>query len=147
MFSEQEESLLIYKIGDKEFCIGLGLMAGTVDPNISYRHILMKNCDYLCLDNDSKKIPLLKIHSYFNEIPKGLLSDRRILIIDISGKVIGIWVDKINEVITIDGREKINMWKFFSRDKNSRYLGIVFFEERSLFVPDLKKIIKEVVMQ
>jgi len=144
-FIDSITGVLVFNIGDLDFCLDIKTVISTVVPKKSIRRggITKKGSSAVEeIEYNNEIIPLLDIHTIYGlKIPRDD-NDTRILLLDFNNKIIAFRVDNIKEIISINKKTRDSL-KYVSL-KNKPYLnGKIIHEGQIILCPDLDKIIRD----
>jgi len=92
------------------------------------------------IDFRGEVIPILNLRARFNLPPRSYDTFSVIIVIEANGKIVGLTVDQVSDIINIPN-EKIHPAPEFSAQKNTRYLTAMGkLGERLVLILDLDKI-------
>jgi purine-binding chemotaxis protein CheW len=139
---EKFSGLIVYQVSDKEFCAELNDISAIIKvseilPRASLGESLQP---FIIFDNE--KIPIVDLHRFFGYKFEEPSEDTRILLVEIGERKIGVFVEKVIEIISID-RVIGPSLEFSPNDQTKFLLGTFKYEERIIFLPDFKEIIAD----
>jgi purine-binding chemotaxis protein CheW len=92
------------------------------------------------IDFRGEVIPVLNLRNRFNLPPKEYDPFSVIIVIEANGKIVGLTVDQVSDIINIP-KERIHPAPDFASQKNTRYLTAMGkLDERLILIIDLDKI-------
>ncbi len=144
---ESLTGLVIFEINNDEYCLDINDISAIINPNELEESISLKPFESNKIKIDEFLIPIVD-HKVFGGIENANLKidkDTRILILELTDKKVGFYVDKIKEIITIDVEFKTNALKFLPETSNSFLIGKLKYEGRQLSFPDVNRLIAESV--
>ena len=136
--------LVIFKLGEKEFCIDLKYVVAILkqDSSIDFPNLTLSDNEIFIFNE--KVISIINIHKYFGLELKSLSPFSRIIVVDFDNLYCGFIIDNIIEMMTIS--EEILMDSFIEDRKLSKSFikGIFKFDKRKIYYPDFDKLISEI---
>ena len=134
--------LVVYYLDDKLFCVNIDDVFAIVNPadypkNFSHSYLINSNVEI-----ENVAISVIDLYSLFKLKRHKITSTSRIISLEIEGHAIGLLVDKVEEVITLNPGMR-NDFKFIEY-KNEKFLaGKVKYHDAVFYLPNFKKIVNE----
>lgn len=138
---ENISGLLIFQIGDKEFCTDLKLVSAIMKPEEVKSD---RRGNRLTHEFSDRKYMAIEFAEYYSTGPDKTLDSCRALFLEIYGQKISFYVDKVLEIISLDKifiEESVEMELSTDKDYVSSILSI---QGKRFFFPDYDRIAKEV---
>lgn len=131
--------LMIFQISGIELCADLKEVLTVIKPadmNLTPDELFSSKKKIRYRNFSIPLIPIHKVLKLNRKIPG---ADARIMVIEISGKLIAFLADKIIEILTIDP-VIINNINILEDDNDEMIRALLEFEDREVLVPDYRKI-------
>lgn len=140
-FIENISGLLIFQIGEMEFCTDLKLISAIMRPDEVKTD---RSGNHLTHEFSEHKYMAVDFAGYYYLKPDKLLESSRILLLEVYGHKISFFVDKVLEIISLDKifiEQSIEMQ--LSSDTN--YVSFVMsIQGNRFYFPDYDRIAKEI---
>jgi purine-binding chemotaxis protein CheW len=137
---DHDEQFIIFSVGTEEY----GLNVLRVQEII--RYLTPTKVPHApsfvegVIDFRGEVIPVLNLRNRFNLPPKEYDPFSVIIVIEANGKIVGLTVDQVSDIINIP-KERIHPAPDFASQKNTRYLTAMGkLDERLILIIDLDKI-------
>ncbi len=138
---ENISGLLIFQIGNKEFCTDLKLISAIMRPEEVKTDRVGNRLTH---EFSERKYMTIDFAEFFSLEPDKTLDSCRALFLEIYGQKISFYVDKVLEIISLDKifiEESVEMELSVGEDYISSILSI---QDKSFYFPDYDRIAKEV---
>lgn len=138
---ENISGLLIFQIGEIEFCTDLKLISAIMKPDEVKTD---RSGNRLTHEFSERKYMTIDFASYYSLIPDKTLGSCRVLLLEVYGQKISFFVDKVLEIISLDKifiEESVEMELLNDRDYLSYIMSI---QGNRIYFPDYDRIAKEV---
>jgi chemotaxis signal transduction protein len=137
---ESMTGLVIFEMGGREFCADIRHISAIINPaELKQEENLHAEVDpYISINN--LNIPVISIHKYFSLEIKPEKEDQRVLIVEPDDILFCFFVERVKEIFTMnkDFKDKLT----FTPGKENEFLaGILYYENRTLYMPDFNKIV------
>jgi chemotaxis signal transduction protein len=140
---ERLTGLVIFEVANQEFCVDIKDLSAILNPSELKQKIPVNAEEDIKVDIREQSIPILSFKKMFGFKQKEThLEDLRILIVELNNKIFGLLVEKVKEVFTMTRELKKNM-KFIPLKGKANLLGVLRYEGRSIYVPDINKLMVE----
>jgi chemotaxis signal transduction protein len=132
--------LVVFALGSKEFCADIKEISAIINPNEMKEAVDLQS-DKPSVSINNLRIPVINLHSYYGLTSSGPDEDKRILAVEPENEIFGFVVDKVKEIFTMskDFKEKLE----FIPNEEEFLAGVLKYEERTLHLPDFKKLQKD----
>ncbi len=139
---ENISGILIFQIADIEFCTDLKYVSAILKPNeIKHRNYITDKNTYSFSDLKYMRLEFDKFYSLQTNINT---DTSRVIFLEVYGKKLFFYVDKVNEIITLDGIFIENSVEM-KLDTGKEYVrSIMSIQKRDLFFPDFERIAREI---
>jgi chemotaxis signal transduction protein len=130
---ENISSLITFQLGGELFCTDLQNIIQIIDPAELQESDL--NSEPLQISFGNLEIPIIDLHKIAGFRHRKISKDNRILILNMGQGEFGIWVEKVDNIYTVNHQPEIE----FNGVKEISYLkGILNFKKRKMFLLDLQ---------
>ena len=142
---ENLSSLLIFSISDVDYCLSNTTVSSVIRPDNVYKVKLTDGEKYSLLCIESKSIPLIDLKKIFHKKEQKIDSDTRVIIVEYADIQFGLLAEKVKEMIAVDADYIKNSGRFIP-EKDSLYIeGILELESKKLIMPNIKRIISDII--
>jgi chemotaxis signal transduction protein len=138
---ENISGLLIFQIGELEFCTDLKLISAIMKPDEVKTN---RSGNRLTHEFSERKYMTIDFAAYYSLMSDKTLDSCRILFLEVYGQKISFFVDKVLEIISLDKifiEESVGMELLTDRDYLSYIMSI---QDDKFYFPDYDRIAKEV---
>ena len=138
---ENISGLLIFQIGEKEFCTDLKLISAIMKPEEVKTDRVGNRLTH---EFSERKYLTVNFAGYYSVEPDKTMDSCRVLFLEVYGQKISFYVDKVLEIISLDKifiEESIEMEFSTARDYVSYEMSI---QGNRFYFPDYDRIAKEV---
>lgn len=144
-FLRSINGLLIFSIGEHEFCIDISRVSAIIKPEEEkkYYEIYLKEMDLLKLYNGS--FPVFNSKIFFGAENGEWTSDSRIILINCRHLVISLRADKVIEVISLIKTDDKNLLEAEIYSSDDYLIGKVKFENRNWLYPNIDKVCSQFI--
>jgi len=129
-------SLITFKLGGETFCSDMQNISQIIDP-AELDHVPDSNDLYVSLGNI--KIPIIDLHKIAGFKQINISKDNRIIVIEIDHNLFGIWVEKVDNIYTLDHESELEP-EVNGFEKTSYLKGILRFKKQKMFLLDLRRL-------
>lgn len=136
--------LIIFEVANQEFCLDINDLSAIINPSELKEKIPLNSEAEINVNLNRQNIPVFSSKQLFGFKQKeSHLEDTRILLVEPNNKVFGILVEKVKEIITLS-RELKNKLKFIPLKGRTNLIGVLRYEDRSIYLPDIKKLMLQI---
>jgi chemotaxis signal transduction protein len=140
---EKLTGLVIFEVANQEFCVDIKDLSAILNPTELKQKIPVNAEEDIKVNIREQSISILSFKKMFGFKQKEThLEDLRILVVELNNKIFGLLVEKVKEVFTMTRELKKNM-KFIPLKGKTNLLGVLRYEGRSIYVPDINKLMVE----
>ena len=133
---ENISSLITFQIGGEWFCVDMESIVQIIDPTELNQDIDL-NSEFSYINLGVIKIPMIDLHRIAGFKLKKISKDNRILVVNIDQNNFAIWVEKINNIYTLNNELDVEIESNGNEEK--LYLkGVLNFKEQRMFLLDLR---------
>ncbi|MGE5412009.1 MAG: chemotaxis protein CheW [Clostridiales bacterium] len=134
------KGLVVFILGEKEFCLNVSSVSAIIKPDEIEDYYDLYIHRSKMLEQFNRTIPLVDCKNIFGTDPKALTPESRIILIDCDFIIIGLCVEKVKEIISLEFKDGLNDLKYISSENNIYISGIIMFENREMFFPNVEKL-------
>jgi len=138
---ENISGLLIFQIGDKEFCVDLKLITAIMKPGEIKTERRGKK---LTSEFSEQQYRIIDFAAFYSLYLNNISDSSRVLFLEIYGQKVSFYVDKVMEIISLDKifiEESVQM----VHEQRIDYVGYVMgIQDRKYYFPDFDRIAKEI---
>ncbi len=140
---ENMTGLVIFEVANQEFCVDIKDLSAILNPAGLKQKIPVNADEEIKVNIHEQDIPILSFKKIFGFKQKeNHLEDLRILIVELNNKIFGLMVEKVKEIFTVTRELKKNI-KFIPLKGKDNLLGVLRYEGRSIYLPDINKLTVE----
>ncbi len=138
---EDIKGLLTFKISGNKFCADMNVITAIINPEELNQDVNIESDDpHIVLG--AIKIPIINFYELFGYPRPKRTEAERILVLEASNKMIGFFVERVEDIYSIDKEMRTNM-EYISFNALPNVIAILKYRDEQMYLLDLNRVIIE----